>query len=80
MNGLNRLIVFLFFVVLFLCLVSVAVFPFGALSLAQQLISNLNEALTQAFYDFGARFRLAQVVVVGATTRQRLRQGDRPVT
>ena len=66
MNGLNRLIVFLFFVVLFLCLVSVAVFPFGALSLAQQLISNLNEALTQAFYDFGARFRLAQVVVVVA--------------
>jgi hypothetical protein len=66
MNGLNRVIIFLLFVVLFLCVVGVAIFPFGALSLAQQLISLLNESLTQGFYDLGFRFRLAQVAVVVA--------------
>ena len=66
MHGLNRLIVFLFFLTLFVCLLGVAVFPFGALSLAQQIVSNLNETLTQAYYDFGPQFRLGQVLVVVA--------------
>ncbi len=66
MNRLNRLIVFLLFVFLFLCLIGIAVFPFGALSLGQQLISSLNETMTQAFYDLGTRFRLIQIVVVAA--------------
>jgi len=66
MNRLNRVIIFLLFVVLFLCVVGVAIFPFGALSLAQQIISRLDESLNQGFYDLGFRFRLAQVVVVVA--------------
>jgi len=66
MNGLNRVIIFLLFLVLFLCVVGIAIFPFGALSLAQQLISRLDESLTQGFFDFGFRFRLAQIAVVVA--------------
>lgn len=66
MNGLNRFIVFLLFLLLFLCLIGFAVFPFGALSLAQRALSSLDERLTQAFYDYGAQFRLAQVIVTAA--------------
>ncbi len=66
MNGLNRLIMFLLCLVLFACVLGGAVFPFGALSLAQQIVSSLNETLTQAYFDFGPQFRLGQVLVVVA--------------